>query len=124
MTFRSQNFKHFKRKNKYNAQRTASGDRYFDSRFESKVAADLEWKKKAGEIVDIQYQYKIEIRVKGILWRNYKVDFRVELANGTIQYIEAKGFARDDWAQKWDLLHILKDEILEPGAELILITQK
>lgn len=106
------------------AKKTDFQGRKYDSKFEAKVAADLEWRKQAGEIIDIKPQFKIDIKVKGKHWRFYKIDFRVELAGGGFEYIEAKGFATAEWQMKWDLLNILKDELLEPGSKLILITQK
>lgn len=45
----------------------------------------------------------------------------LELADGTIQYHEVKGVALPLWVMKWRLLNALKEELLEPDAELIVI---
>lgn len=110
-----------RRKNKYGAKKQKVGGVMYDSKFEASYAEQLEWRKKAGEITDIKRQHRIDIRINGKHWRDYLIDFRVELKDGTIQYIEVKGFPTVDWKQKWDVLQIVRDEILEPGAELTLI---
>ena len=121
MSYRINYFSKTKRKNKYNAKKQEFGGRKYDSKFEARYAEDLEWRKKAGEIVDIKPQYKIAIVVNGVFIANYYCDFRVELADGTIQYHEVKGVALPLWVMKWRLLNALKEELLEPDAELIVI---
>lgn len=110
-------------KNKYGAKKEKRGGVIYHSRFEADYADELEWKRRAGEILEIKRQHKIDIRINGQHWRDYVIDFRVVLPGGKIQYIEVKGFATVDWRQKWDVLQIVKDEILEPRAELILVKQ-
>lgn len=109
--------------NKFGAKKQSFGGVMYDSKFEASFAEKLEWRRRAGEIVDIKRQHKIDLRVNDKHWRDYFIDFRIELADGRIQYIEVKGFPTKEWKQKWDLLAIVKDEILEQNAELILITQ-
>src|SRR5690606_24502080 len=121
MAYRKNYFSKTKRKNKYNAKKQEFGGRKYDSKFEAKYAEDLEWRKKAGEILEIKPQYKIDIKVNGVHITNYYCDFRVVLADGTVQYHETKGFMTSDFILKWRLLNALKDELLEPGAELIMI---
>ena len=113
------------KKNRLNsvAKRTEFAGRKYDSKFEAKYAANLEWRRQAGEITEIKPQHQIDIKINGKHWRNYRIDFRIVLKDGTIQYVECKGFATQEWKMKWDALHLLKDELLEPGAELILITK-
>jgi hypothetical protein len=109
------------------AKKTDFNGRKYDSKFEASFAAQLEQRRKAkserDRVVDVKPQHKIELRVAGKLWRNYRIDFRVECADGTIEYIEVKGYATEEWKMKWDLLNILQHELLEPGAELILVTK-
>lgn len=119
--YRVQYFSKTKRKNKYNAKSQQFGGRTYHSKFEARYAEDLEWRKKAGEIVEIKPQYKIDIKVNGVHITNYYCDFRVVLADGTVQYHEVKGVALPLWVTKWRLLNALKEELLEPGAELIVI---
>jgi hypothetical protein len=121
MAYRVNFFNKTKSKNKYNAKKQEFGGRKYDSKFEARYAEDLEWRRKAGEIVDIKPQYKIEIKVNGVHIANYYADFRVVLTDGTIQYHECKGFSTDLFRLKWKLVNALKDELLEPGAELIMI---
>lgn len=121
MSYRVNYFKHTKSKNKYGAKKQDFGGRKYDSKFEAKYAEDLEWRKVAGEIVDIKPQFKIPIKVNGVLIANYYCDFRIELKDGSIEYHEVKGLELPLWQMKWKLLHALKDELLEPGAELIVI---
>lgn len=110
-----------KKKNKYNASSQEFNGRRYDSKKEAEYAEELEWRKKAGEISEVTPQFKIDIRINGKHWRFYKVDFRVVLLDGTVQYHEVKGFVTREWEMKWDALHLLKDELLEPGAELLVI---
>lgn len=103
------------------SSRTNYNGRWYHSAFEAKYAEHLDWRKQAGEITEWKPQHLIEIKVNGKKWRNYRIDFRAIRANGTIEYIECKGFATEEWKQKWDLLVILKDELLEPDSELLLV---
>ena len=71
MSYRINYFSKTKRKNKYNAKKQEFGGRKYDSKFEARYAEDLEWRKKAGEIVDIKPQHKIPIVVNGVFIANY-----------------------------------------------------
>jgi len=123
MAYRINYFSKSKTKNKFNAKKQEFGGRKYDSKFEAKYAEELEFRKLAGEIVDIKPQVKIDIKVNGVHICNYYCDFRVELKDGTIQYHEVKGLEMPLWQMKWKILHALKNELLEPGAELIVIKQ-
>ncbi len=107
-------------KNKYNAKKTVFGGRKYDSKFEAKVAADLEWRKKAGELKEIIPQFKIPLAVNGHHIANYYMDFKVIHKDGQVEFIEVKGFETPVWRMKWRILEAIKDEI-EPGVELTLI---
>ena len=109
-----------KRYNKYKAEKQTFGGRSYHSKKEADYAANLEWKKKAGEIKEIIPQYKLDIRVNGKHITNYFIDFKVVLSDDTIELIEVKGFETDVWRLKWKLTEALLDEI-EPGAKLVLI---
>lgn len=123
MAYRVNYFSKTKAKNKFNAKKQDFGGRKYDSKFEARYAEDLEWRKQAGEIAEIKPQFKIDIKVNGVHICNYYCDFRVVLTDGTVQYHEVKGLELPLWQMKWKLLHALKDELLEPGAELIVIKQ-
>lgn len=94
---------------------------WYQSKKEMEYAKELDFRKKAGEIIHIKPQYKIPIVVNSVFICSYYVDFRVELKDGTIQYHEVKGMVQELWRLKWKLVNALKDELLEPGAELIMI---
>lgn len=78
-----------------------------DSKFEAGLARDLELRKKAGDIKDFREQVKIPLIVNDLVVCDYKVDFEVEHNDGTIEYIEAKGYATDTWKLKWKLFEAL-----------------
>lgn len=107
-------------KNKYSAKGTEYNGRWYHSKKEARYAEELDWRIKAGEITEVTPQWKIELRVNGVLIANYFVDFKVVTKDGTVQYHEVKGFETIDWQMKWKLLQAIKDEI-EPGVELILV---
>lgn len=109
------------RKQKFNAKSCEYNGRFYHSKREASHAMLLDWKKKAGEVVEWKPQYKIDIKVNDIHITNYYCDFRVEYKDGTIRYEEVKGFATTEWQLKWRLLQALKDELLEPWCELIVI---
>jgi hypothetical protein len=109
--------------NKYGAKGTEYNGRWYHSKFEASYASELDWRLKAGEVKEIIPQFKIELKVNDKHITNYYVDFKVILADGTIQFHEAKGFETAEWVIKWRLLEALLNEI-EPGAELIIVKQQ
>ena len=86
-----------------------------DSKFEAGKAQELELLKKAGEIVGFQEQVKLPLEVNGYHICNYYIDFVVDHNDGTIEYIETKGWATDVWKLKWKLFESLYDV---PGNKL------
>lgn len=103
------------------ARKSEYNGRYYHSNMEAKYAQELDFRKLAGEVLEWTPQHKIELKINGKKWRNYYIDFRVILKDLTIQYHEVKGYSTEVFKMKWDVLNILKDELLEPGAELIMI---
>jgi hypothetical protein len=101
--------------------RTEYNGRWYQSAGECEYAKELDFRMSAGEIIDIKPQYKITIKVAGVFIANYYCDFRVVLRDQTVQYHEYKGHIMQLFQIKWKLLNALKDELLEPGAELLLI---
>ncbi len=99
-----------RKKNKHNNQWTEYNGRKYQSRFEAFVARDLEMMLRAGEIADLDYQYKIEcipFDQNGYpvpaLKVSHKVDFRVHELDGSFRLVEAKGFETADYKmrRKW-----------------------
>lgn len=90
-------------RNKYGNKTAIFKDSRYDSQKEANYAAQLEWRKQAGEIVEIDKQHKLSIDIEGMHICNYYVDFKVELSNGMIEYHEVKGFETPEWKLKWKL---------------------
>lgn len=109
-----------RRYNKYKAERQTFNGRSYHSKKEADYAANLAWKKKAGEIKEIIPQYKLDLRVNGKHITNYYIDFFVRYTDGRTELIEVKGFETPEWIIKWRLTEALLDQ-LEPGAKLVLI---
>ncbi len=107
-----------------NSKRTSSKDNYkHDSKFEASVANDLLKKQKNGEIRSFISQKTLHFYVNGLHICDYKVDFEVEHNDGSIEYIEAKGFETMLWIIKWRLLEALHEEI-SPGSTITVIKQQ
>lgn len=91
--------------NKYGAKKTIAKDGIKrDSKLETSHADELYLRKYAGEILDYDSQYKVEIpiynkdgRVVHII--KHKIDFRLHLKDGSYQLWESKGIETDDY--KW-----------------------
>jgi len=95
-------------KNKYKNVKTDFNGKKFDSKFEASIAFELEMRKKAGEIVDYDCQFKVEMWAydangKAAMKKTHKVDFRVHELDGSFTLLEAKGFETADYKdrRKW-----------------------
>lgn len=99
-----------KRRNKYNASPTVARDGVRrDSKFEASVADELIMLKAAGEILDYESQYKVELLIYDrqgnvAMKKNWKIDFRVHEIDGSFRLLEAKGLEGDDYKWKRDVL--------------------
>lgn len=83
---------------KYNATRTIYNGYPYDSKFEAQTAMSLDWRLKAGDIRGWTRQFPLEIKSPaGELILRHKVDFRVELNDGSFELLECKGFETRDW---------------------------
>lgn len=118
------------KKNKFGAKKqTYEGVRY-DSGREAQKASELDLLLKAGEIKSWKRQVKIEInfkknkkdewiltgetalslKEKGIEFRhfrNYFMDFVIEHFDGSIEYLEIKGYPTEVWKQKFFLTELI-----------------
>ncbi|MEM9681192.1 MAG: DUF1064 domain-containing protein [Bacteroidota bacterium] len=109
------------RKNKFNAKKKHYNGRYYDSILEANYAEQLDWRTKLGEVIRWEPQYRFDLRINGSHWRYYKIDFRVELSDGFVEYVEVKGFPTPEWKQKWDVTKLVfKDLVKGENARLIL----
>ena len=100
------------KKNKFNNKSCWKDGVRFDSRFEIQLLKDLEARKSAGELVDIQRQIKLSLDLNGYHIANYFCDFKLEYSDGTIEYLEAKSpiTETDVWKIKWKLAQILYED--------------
>lgn len=120
-TYREQYLSQTKKKNKFNAVKQIYKDKKYDSTLESKYAQDLDWRIDAGEVERWERQVKLDLTVNGVHITNYFIDFKVYYPDGSVEYVEVKGVKTAAFIIKWKLLLALKDEILEPGAELLIV---
>tara|TARA_R110001583_G_scaffold12606_7_gene55744 strand:- start:7333 stop:7722 length:390 start_codon:yes stop_codon:yes gene_type:complete len=116
-------------KNKYGAVKQTFNGRSYHSKGEAAYAQQLELRKLAGEVVHIKPQHKLPLYVNGDLITSYYIDFKVELADGSFELIEYKGFPTPLWLVKWRLTKALLESGQLKGEDpnntvLLLKTQK
>ena len=70
---------------------TEYGGVRYDSKAESCYARDLDLKIKAGLVLRWERQVVFSLDVNGVHICKYKLDFRVYLADGSIEHIDVKG---------------------------------
>ncbi|WP_291728695.1 DUF1064 domain-containing protein [Bernardetia sp.] len=107
-------------KNKYNAKKTMYEGVLYDSRKEAFYAAKLDLRIKAGEIQSWERQYPIELEAYGAKSCTYRIDFKVILSDGSIEYHEVKGKETALWKVKWKMTQAYMEKH-EPEATLVLI---
>jgi hypothetical protein len=102
-----------KKKNKYGAIRTVARDGIKrDSKFEANVADELYMRKAAGDILDYDTQYKVEMPIYNVHGRevmkvSHKIDFRIHHKDGSYELYEAKGVETSDYKWRRRLLELL-----------------
>ena len=112
----------FQKTNKYGAIKQSYGGYSYHSKKEAQYAAELDWRIKAKEVKSWTRQHRFDLRVNGELICKYYIDFRAELTDGTIEYIEVKGFETDVWRLKWKLTKAIFNELTEgEDAKLVLV---
>lgn len=92
------------KQNKYsNVLQTYNG-RSYRSKKEAAYAMELDIRKKGKDITDWEYEPRIELKGEnGAVVAHYKVDFKLYHKDGSIEYVEVKGFETDVWRLKWKL---------------------
>lgn len=97
-----------RKSNKYGAKKTVYDGYKYDSKFEAAVAEDLTLEKRAGNILDFDRQFRLDIYAYSQcgtrkMKKSHKVDFRVHNLDGTFTLLEAKGFETREWREivKW-----------------------
>lgn len=119
-SFNEMRLKAFRKKGKYKNVAVEYGGKRYDSKLEAKVAQDLDWQLKSGDIIKWERQVTIPLRVNGVFIANYRIDFIAVDKSGQKKYIEVKGLELPLWKMKWRLLTALINEV-DPGAELQII---
>lgn len=94
---------------KYGNKSTNYNGRKYHSKFEASGACDLDIMKLAGEILDWEPQFKVDIEIFNAAGRkvhnvSHKVDFRVTELDETFTLIEYKGFETQDYKFRRKLL--------------------
>ena len=94
----------FFKPNKYNAVKQTYNGYNYDSKFEARVAAELDMEVIAKVITDYERQFKVEIYAytkdgEPVRLCSHKIDFRRHLPDGTFELLEAKGVETSDY--KW-----------------------
>lgn len=92
------------------------------SRFEASFAAELDLMVKAKELVSWEKQVKIPLEVNGYHICNYYIDFVLHYPDGSLEYVETKGYPTEAWKLKWKLFEALYSE--KPGVKLTVVKQK
>jgi len=107
-----------KGRNKYNAKKTNINGYIYDSQLEASYGIELEHRLALGEIKSYERQIRLDLVINGKKWRSYKIDFKVHHFDSPPEYVEVKGFPTRDWKMKFDVLKIIRDDILEKGATI------
>ena len=116
-TYNEQKLKSFRSSSKLRNTSTEYNGLRYDSKLEAKVAQELDWKLKAGEIKEWRRQVKIPLKVNEVHITNYYIDFIYVDKDGQVVYLEVKGLEMPLWKVKWKLLIALINEI-DQGAKL------
>jgi hypothetical protein len=94
----------------------------YDSNFEASYAKELDQRQKNGEIERWERQVKIPLEVNGFHICNYYIDFIVYYFDGTIEYVECKGWATEVWKLKWKIFEAKYSE--KPNVRLTVVQQR
>jgi hypothetical protein len=109
--YRNTFLKGARKKQKYHAKKQTYNGVKYDSTLEAKVAEELDWQLKAGDLKEVKRQVKIPLMVNKVLICNYYCDFRVVDKHGQVKYVEAKGMELPLWLLKKKLFLALLPEI-------------
>lgn len=99
-----------RRGSKYGATRQEYNGAWYQSKKEAGYAAELDLRKKCGDILDWVRQVKISLDVNGQHITNYIIDFIAYHPDGRQEYIEVKGFETEVWRLKWKIFCALYEQ--------------
>ena len=105
------------RGNKYGAKRHEYNDYTYHSKLEAGYAAELDLRLRAKDIIGWRRQVPLDITVNGKHICIYRIDFIVEYADGTEDWVEVKGLETETWRLKWKLTEALWGD--DPKIRLI-----
>lgn len=103
--------KSFRTKGKYQNESVWYNGNKYDSKLEARVAEELDYRLKSGEIIEIKRQVRIPLIVNTIKISTYYIDFIYIKKDGTRVYCEVKGFETEVWKMKWKLLTAIIPEL-------------
>ena len=104
---------------KYGSRKKEYNGFIYASAFEAKYAAELDWRKRAGDVKDWDKQVTFNLTVNKVLICKYIIDFVVTNIDDSKEYIETKGFETRDWKIKRKLF-----KALYPGLKYKVIKSK
>lgn len=99
-------YKTYFKPNKFGAIKTTAKDGMKrDSKYEAGIADELLLRKRAGDILDYDSQFKVEMWAydkngKPAMRKNHKVDFRIHHNDGSFELLEAKGVETADYKDR------------------------
>lgn len=93
----------------------------YDSGFEAGYAQELDLRVAGKDIKSWEAQKTLELIVNNYIVCTYRIDFIVYHNDGTIEYVETKGWASPTWRLKWKLFEALYGD--KPGVNLTVIKQ-
>jgi hypothetical protein len=97
---------------KYGAKKTEFNNIKYDSKFEARIAQELDLRCKAGEFTEVERQYRIKLYAylpdgSRVHLFTYVCDFRCHKPDGTFLLVEAKGFLTDVYKTKRKVLDLV-----------------
>jgi hypothetical protein len=97
----------FCRKSKLGNRKTPYNNILYDSKLEAEYAKLLDLRLKGQDLKSWDRQIGFPLIVNKKLIATYKIDFQVTNNDGSIEYIEVKGYQTKDWRLKWKLVQAL-----------------
>jgi len=118
--YKKTSLKNYRKKGKYHNVSTNYGGHCYQSKLEAKFAQDLDWRLKSGEIKAWTRQIPIQLEVNGFKICKYIMDFEIVHKDGSLEWVETKGYETEVWKIKWKLLEALLPTI-NPDVRLTLV---
>ena len=108
--------------NKYYSTRKVSTQLgKFDSKFEASYAQELDLRLKAKDIKGFESHLSMPLIVNNYHIGDYQIDFAIYHNDGTIEYVECKGFPTAVWRLKWKIFCAMHED--NPNEKITLIWQ-